>query len=665
MSAQRTAVEPEVREAPAASPPRTGVTARPPAMRGAPYVYFGLFLLGVVLYRQFVVSGLADQDLFNTWLFYAVVVTGFYFVFGISGQFAFSQAVFAAVGGYSSAWATRESPFGADTFWVGLVFAGVVSAALALAFALLMRKASHFYFAIATLGLSAIVLEVLRKWTDFTGAIGDATTGIRPISVFGAEMNNAYRVFWVMLVALALVLLAGIFLGRSPVQREAMADRDQHLVAATLGLPVLRLRLTMFVLGSTIAGLAGSIFVHWKGFASPDDFGIDLGLGIFVMLIVGGIDSLWGPVLGAAFYVYLPRWLQSFDVELFGRDLRSYREVFFGVLLVVTMVAFPEGLVGLGRRARRLFGGHAHGGRRTWITDRLGLTRTRPGTRAGEAARPADGVTTPMPDGDSHGPPRPADTATPMLEAEEIRVRFGGVVAVDGVDLTLQAHEILGLVGPNGSGKTTFLNALTGVVPASGSLRVAGRRVRLGRPGRARGRGVLRTFQTPQTYEHVSCIEDVLLSTSDRRLTGIAAAWLLRPFMLRRERDRWDRATRALERVGLADLAEQPAARLAYGQRRLLELARALAGEPRIVLLDEPSAGLNAAETEQLARHLERVRADGVTILLVDHKLDFVTSLCDRIAVFELGRLVAVGRADDVFSDERVVDAYLGVEEGT
>jgi ABC-type branched-subunit amino acid transport system ATPase component/ABC-type branched-subunit amino acid transport system permease subunit len=657
VSAQQTAVEPEVAAAPP-SPLRGQVTARPPAMRRAPYLYFGLFLLGVVVYRQFVVSGQADQDLFNTWLFYAVVVTGFYFVFGISGQFAFSQAVFAAVGGYSSAWATREGPFGVDTFWVGLLFGGAVAAALALAFGLLMRKASHFYFAIATLGLSAIVLEVLHKWTDFTGAIGDATTGIRPISVFGAEVNTSYRVFWVLIVALALVLLAGIFLGRSPVQREAMADRDQHVVAATLGLPVLRLRLTMFVLGSTIAGLAGSIFVHWKGFASPDDFGIDLGLGIFVMLIVGGIDSLWGPVLGAGFYAFLPRWLQSFDVELFGRDLRSYREVFFGALLVITMVAFPEGLVGVGRRLRLLFGRVAGPERRTWLSDRLGLTGRRDRT---PAAQYADNPKVRIPDVER--PARANEDVEPVLEAEDVRVRFGGVLAVDGVSLTLRSNEILGLVGPNGSGKTTFLNALTGVVPASGSLRVTGRPVRLGRPGRARGREVLRTFQTPQTYEHVSCMEDVLLSTSDRRLTGISAAWLLRPFMLRQERARWDRAALALERVGLADLVEQPTARLTYGQRRLLELARAIAAEPGVVLLDEPSAGLNAAETDRLARHLEGVRAEGVAILLVDHKLDFVTALSDRIAVLELGHLVAVGRPDDVFSDERVVDAYLGVAE--
>jgi ABC-type branched-subunit amino acid transport system ATPase component len=311
---------------------------------------------------------------------------------------------------------------------------------------------------------------------------------------------------------------------------------------------------------------------------------------------------------------------------------------------------------------RVLFGRVARRDRRTWLSDRLGLTGARDG--APEAPGPADERSVAVSDRDQPAQPSSDEQPEPVLEAEDIRVRFGGVLAVEGVSLALRPNEILGLVGPNGSGKTTFLNALTGVVPAAGSLRVAGRRIALGRPGRARARRVLRTFQTPQTYEHVSCIEDVLLSTSDRRLSGIAASWFLRPFMLRRERDRWRRATAALERVGLADRAERPTARLTYGQRRLLELARAIAAEPRVVLLDEPSAGLNAAETEQLARHLERVRAEGVTILLVDHKLDFVTSLCDRVAVLELGRLVAVGRSDEVFSDEHVVDAYLGVAEG-
>jgi branched-chain amino acid transport system permease protein len=679
MSAPRTAVE-----APAAAPP-VGVTAetpvrerpRPPAMRGQPYLWLVLFLLGVALFRQYGVSGFGDADLINTWLYYCVIVVGFYLVFGVSGQFAFSQAVFAAVGAYTSAWATRIALFGVDSFWMGVIVSVVVTSAIAVVFAFLMRRASHFYFAIATLGLSEIVLDVLQRWTEFTGASGDTTTGIRDISVFGYPLDNPYRIFWVWFGALALALTLTILLARSPVQRETIAMRDQDVVAATVGVPVLRARITMFVLGSAIAGVAGAIFAHSKGFISPDSFGIDLGLGIFVMLILGGIDSRWGPIVGAAFYVFVPQWLQGgvlgisgveLTVNVFGQEHRlgDFRDIFFGSLLVITLIAFPEGLVGIGRRVRSLVLGRAHPTQRTWLSDLLGLTPKKRSAVESEAtargAKPAfpPPVVAGTADGATGAPAR-----APVLEADGIGVQFGGVRAVDGVSLSVLEDEILGLVGPNGSGKTTFLNALTGVVPAAGSLHVRGHQVRLGQAGRVRTFGVLRTYQAPQSYDHLTCIEDVLLSTADRSFTGITPACFARLGVLRHDQARWGAAARALERVGLSELAEEPTGRLSYGQRRLLELARAINGEPQILLLDEPSAGLDVSETDQLAAHLRRLQVDGVSILLVDHKLDFITSLCDRVAVLELGHLVTVGPAATVFEDQRVVDAYLGVDEET
>jgi ABC-type branched-subunit amino acid transport system ATPase component len=201
------------------------------------------------------------------------------------------------------------------------------------------------------------------------------------------------------------------------------------------------------------------------------------------------------------------------------------------------------------------------------------------------------------------------------------------------------------------------------VVPATGSLEVAGQAVPLGTPGRSRAVGVVRTYQAPQTYQRLSCIEDVLISTSDRRLTGVVAASFLRPLVLRHERDRWAVAVDALTRVGLGDKAELAAGQLTYGQRRLLELARAIAADPRVLLLDEPSAGLDASETDKLAGYLADLRDEGVSLLVIDHKLDFITTLCDRVAVLEQGRLVAVGDAGTVFEDQRVIDAYLGVAE--
>jgi ABC-type branched-subunit amino acid transport system ATPase component len=247
-----------------------------------------------------------------------------------------------------------------------------------------------------------------------------------------------------------------------------------------------------------------------------------------------------------------------------------------------------------------------------------------------------------------------------MLRTDAVAVAFGAVRAVDGVDLAVGEGEAVGMVGPNGSGKSTFLNAITGVVRATGSLTVDGRRVPLGRPQAIRRAGVARTFQTPQTYAELTCIENVLLADADRRATGLAGAWLGRPAMWRRERDRWARALAALDRVGLADRAGDGAGELSYGQQRLLELARSLVGQPRVLLADEPSAGLNAAETATLADLLGRLHGDGLSLLVVDHKIDFIESVASRVVVLQLGQVIADGPPTEVWQHAEVVDAYLG-----
>lgn len=248
-----------------------------------------------------------------------------------------------------------------------------------------------------------------------------------------------------------------------------------------------------------------------------------------------------------------------------------------------------------------------------------------------------------------------------MLAARDIRVRFGGVVAVDKVSLTVRDQEIVGLIGPNGSGKSTFINALTGLVPAEGSVEVDGRPVTLGRPGAVARLGVLRTFQTPQVHDELTCLENVLVGLPEWNLRTLGAAWLRRPSMMRAERGRWRSAYEALEFTGLADRASAQAGELSYGERRRLELARVYLGRPTTLLLDEPAAGLNQVESQNLVRLLTEWRdAGGPALLLVEHKIDFLEELCHRMIVLELGKQIAAGEPAEVWADPRVMDAYLG-----
>jgi ABC-type branched-subunit amino acid transport system ATPase component len=249
-----------------------------------------------------------------------------------------------------------------------------------------------------------------------------------------------------------------------------------------------------------------------------------------------------------------------------------------------------------------------------------------------------------------------------MLCAEEVAVNFGGVRAVDGVGLEVSADEVVGLVGPNGSGKTTFLNALSGLVPATGRMSVEGRAVPFGRPRQVFRAGVARAFQSPQIFvEGMSCIDNVLLTSADAKAAGLGGATLGRPRMWRHERARWRAAMEAMEFAGLLELAEVPAGSLTYGQQRMLELCRTVAGNPKLLLLDEPSAGLNDAETSALSDLLKSLQTRSIAMLVIDHKVDFIDILCDRVAVLDLGRVIAEGQPHDVWHDPNVMRAYLGV----
>jgi branched-chain amino acid transport system permease protein len=318
--------------------------ARPPIYRRHQLAGVAVAAVAVGLLSLMVDSAFG-YGLLHSWLVFSILGLGFYLVFGVSGQFAFSQGAFFGLGAYASVWASDGRSF----LW-GLAGAVVVTALVALAFALVVVRSDHFYFAIATLAFSFIATVVFREFEAFT-APGGEIVGIPKPDLFGHTFDTGRSLALFLGGFLALALLLTAFIERSPLKREAIAFRDNRQVAATVGVPVLRLRLGMFVLGSTYAGVAGCLFAHKSGFISPESFSLELGIDIFLILLLGGIGSMWGPVLGAAFVVWAPEQL---------RFVGEYRALIYGALLVAVIVAFPKGLIGLvelvwaqGRRLRR------------------------------------------------------------------------------------------------------------------------------------------------------------------------------------------------------------------------------------------------------------------------------------------------------------------------
>ncbi len=307
------------------------VGARPPIYRQhqLPTVAVVVALVALLAWR---IDSPFSYGLFNSWVLMAVVGLGFYLVFGVSGQFAFSQGAFYGLGAYSSAWATRHHSF----LW-GVLAALIICSIVALVFSLVVFRTGQFYFAIATLAFNYLLLVVFREYTSFT-ASGGEVVGVRKPDLFNRVFDTDGEIAALLVALLAIVLVGIALIERSPLKREALAFHAQPTVAATLGVPVGRLRLLMFVLGSSIAGIAGSLYAHRSGYVSIDTFNVGLSIDIFLLLLLGGMSSMWGALLGAAFVVWAPEQL---------RFIGHWRQMVYGVLLIVVMVVFPKGLIGL------------------------------------------------------------------------------------------------------------------------------------------------------------------------------------------------------------------------------------------------------------------------------------------------------------------------------
>ena len=321
------------RRRPGAATPSSANLIRPTIYGGHQYRSVIAVVIVIAVLVPTLFNGLTNQYQADLWLVYSVSAVGFYLVFGMAGRFAFCQPFSMALGVYVAAWMSRET----SNAWIGLVVAVAITAVLMTAVGWAISRAQEFYFAVATLALSEVGLTVFTQWQSFTGPSGDVT-GVPPISLFGYSMKSDARVFWVFLAIFAIILVLAVFIERSPLRRDVIAARDNPMVARTVGIPVARLQVLMFVVGSCFGALSGWMYAHWATVLEPSSFGTNLAVGLFLMVVLGGMNTHWGAVIGALFYVEVPQLLSS---------LAAYQAIVYGSVLIVVIIAFPQGLAGL------------------------------------------------------------------------------------------------------------------------------------------------------------------------------------------------------------------------------------------------------------------------------------------------------------------------------
>jgi branched-chain amino acid transport system permease protein len=575
-------------------------------------------------------------------LVFALLAIGMGLAMGIAGQINLAQVAFFGVSAYATAILTTHSGFG---FWpaaalamVATVLAGLLTGIPAL------RMQSH-YLGIVTLGLALGFIN----WTTNAELAGGAE-GISAIPVppmFGIDLSSEYLYYYLETVVFAVALTFGLFVVRTGLGRRLMAMRDDPLAAGAVGAEIPLLRMTAFVLSSVYGGVAGVLYVGLIRFIAPETFNIANMFLLLAMVVIGGRQSLVGCVVGAIGLTLIREQLV---------DYPSYTQLGFGIVVVIMVVFAPTGLAGIPARARA-----AVDRRRGRTADRAALRPFQPYEPA--VVLPAGDlqVEQPAPEpGEQVAIPEPGG-APPMLEVRQVSKQFRGLTALKDVSLAVERGEIRGIVGPNGSGKTTLFNVISGFYRASGGQVLLDGRVISGvRPYRLSMLGLARTFQNLRLFGEMP-VKDNLLVALDRTRTFAIWRYVLWPVGIWRQERRLNRRADALlARFGLTEFATAAPGSLPYGIQRRIEIARAMAGAPRLLLLDEPAAGLNGEEVRQLAEIVRSIRDSGVTVVLIEHNMGLVMSLCERVTILSGGAVIAEGTPAEVARDHAVIEAYLG-----
>nr|WP_275940830.1 branched-chain amino acid ABC transporter ATP-binding protein/permease [Nocardioides zeae] len=581
----------------------------------------------------------------------AVAAAGLNLLSGHARLISLGQGAFFAIGAYVSAYLSVDSALHP---LVAIVVALVVTAAFGGLLALCTMRLRGPAFAMVTLVVAILTERVLAEWAPLGRLSGypntlDHGSGLMPpIEIFGTSLEPPLFAGTEATVVVAILVVAVVALvgyrnvARSPWGRSLHAIGTSEHLAAHLGVNVFGRKVAVMALASTYGALGGVFYAQVFAHLQPESFTMLLSITMILAVILGGAGTVAGPLVGAVIIVLL----QRTDVLTPLVDLqRQVSDTWYlstpgliGVLLVLTLAFLPQGIVGgLGELAHRLPG------------------RAAPAAApaaAPQAAAASATASSPAPDGDDV-----------LLAVRGVSKSFGGIKAVQAAELVVRRGTIHAVIGPNGAGKTTVANLVTGVYGIdSGEITFDGRRIDGRRTHAIVRAGVARTFQTPLLFTHASATENVLAGFPDTGRLPLVRAWLKDPGQYRRTRELQDRAAALLELVGLGGDGHVEAGSLPYGKQRALEIARALASDPRLLILDEPAAGLNTAETAELGRLMLTLRAQGLAMVVVEHHMDLVTQVSDEVTCMESGAVLAHGTAAEVLAEPAVVEAYLGVE---
>ena len=594
----------------------SATTTTPAAKLAVPFTPLWPFLLLLGIGLAMPLSGNDYWGLIATRMaIYWVLVAGLNLIVGYAGQLAIGYVALLTIGAYTTSVLAAGNVLPPVPAFVALGVAGVAGAVFGVVVGLPALRLRTFYFAMATLGFATIVTQIALAWQEVTGG---------GIGIAGPEMPAPFNTTWGFLyLCLGIAVFAtwmSANIARSRFGRALVTVRDAEVAAEACGIRKPRLLVLVFILAGALAAIAGGLFATLQTYITPDAFTFDLSLLFFISILIGGRGSILGPLLGMVALTLLP--------ELVAR-FAAYSTFFYAALLLVIVLAMPGGIAALidPRNRRKL---------------------------------PENRTVLPRPEALAALLGRRAEPAGMALRG--IVLAFGGVRAIDGLDLDVVPGQVHGLIGPNGSGKTTTLNVISGYYkPEAGSMTTRGNPLPFGDPEGRAGLGIARTFQTPRLVGEASVIENVMIGATIEGTATFAEALLSLPRQRREESVLEERARLALDAVGLAGLADIRADRLQHSELRFMEIARALMLRPAFLMLDEPAAGLSTDEIRRLGDLIRAISRHGTAVLLVEHHADLIFDICDQVTVLNLGKILAAGTPAEIRVHKEVVSAYLGV----